>query len=728
MAGHLFFTVAVLLTLVPRCVAWIDVEAKMYRADVWGIASDIVVGLWVGLILIGLHRFKSWAGAAGAAVWVVLGFLAAEHVRVLGAWPDVRQAGMLAESTFVLGSLLRPTHWEWMLLTAVAAAAVVWMIKDVRYGQASRRALLTAAVGTLALAVAPSPGPADGWRGTNYITENFGRLWRDRAGEDGLTVARGIAIDDSHRRRVDRWLMTDLDGARLTTPPPTERRPNVLLLVIEGLGSDRIAPIHGQPHDPHEAPYLAALCERSLYVPRFVNQQRQTNRGTYALFSGALPLLQKNTPRMSVFASLPDRPYLPGVLSNHGYRTAYLQSSDLAFMGKGPFLRAAGFQEVPTTLGARPARASSGWGVDDVTLMDEALAWIDAAREAEATGARPDQPWFLTVLTVGTHHPYILPEDFEALSGETEEQRAFRYADLAVGHLMKGLDRRGVWSDTLVIVTSDETGFTQDRGRVPHGISEAWGVFMAVSPGGEVGPIDGLFGQSDVALSVLDYLGLAEPSSAFGGRSIFRDYATPRELPFANVYRRQIGVFLADGGVELFGEHFNPIARYLPAPSSGRQGFTALVQDDSATARDFMSRPVLADLTLRQAGGGAGRVPRPLVFIPPGPHTVTPLPAPRRGGTLTKGQYFYAPPDSWVRVQVALTADPEAIVDRIELRFLDFTVPLERDGGGRYTADRTVSLQRTLGSFDVVLRAFTEDQSPVTLNIERAEITVTPLE
>ena len=735
-SGGVLLGVALVLTALPRGVALWDQGIFPEATDLWGFVADGVVGLWVGLLLMGLHRWKPWAAASVAAPWAVLGFLAAEHVRVLGVWPDARHSGMLGETTFVLGSVLRPAHPGWMWATATLAFVVVWRMDRLRACRTIQRGLLTAGAATFLLIVAPAPDAARGWRSTHYVSENLGRLWSDRIAGDGLAAAQDIAIGESHRQRVDAWFRTDLDGERLTAPPD-EKLPNVLMIVVESLGSDRIGPIHGQAHDPREAPHLSALAERSLFVPRFVNQQRQTNRGTYALLSGALPLLQKSTPRMSVFASLPERPYLPAVLSGHGYRTAYLQSADLAFMGKAPFLEAAGFGEVLSAAEVRPARASSAWGVDDVTLMDETLRWIDAAeREAlqpdannEAEDLPAGRPWFLTVVTAGTHHPYMIPNSFAWLPGETEDHRAFRYADSAIGHLVAGLDAREAWRDTLVIITSDETGVTADRGRIPHPISEAWGVFMAAVPGGETGPIDGLYAQGDVALSVLDALGLAEASPPFPGRSVFRYYDTPRELPFANVYRRQIGVFGADGSVEIYGEHFNPIARFIPAitSESDYRHFSDLRQDEDAADHDFAARPLLAALALRQSAGQSDRGGESRTFVPAGRYTVVPSADPERGGLLIHGQYFYGPAHSQVRVEVALTPDADADVSRIELAFLDLTVPLERDQDGRYFADHAVSLERAWSSFDVALRVYTEDVSPVDVEVERARITITPL-
>lgn len=724
MAGHILMTIVVLLTAAPRCLALVEIEAKILKSELWGFATDFVVGIWVGLLFLVLHRWKPWVAAVAAGGWAVLGILAAEHLRALGAWPDIRHAEMLGSSTFVMGSLLQPAYLGWMLLAAILGSIAVILVRNIRYVEAGRRALLTALVGTLILLVFP-PDPADGWRGKHFIPENLGRLWQDRVGEDGLAAAQDISIGESHRRRVDAWFRRDLEGERLTTVP--ERLPNVLLVVVESLGSERIGSIHGLPYDPREAPHLSTLAEQHLFVPCFINQQRQTNRGTYALMSGTLPLLQKSSPRMSIFSSLPDRPYLPAVLAQHGYRTAYLQSADLSFMGKKPFLHAAGFAEVSSAMDVRPARAASSWGVDDVTLMDEALRWVDEAEQEKVKHNAVESPWFLTVLTVGTHHPHTIPDDFKALPGESENGRAFRYADVAIGRLMAGLDERDAWDNTLLLITSDETGVSSKPDLIRPEISETWGVFIAAVPGeNSYGAIEGLYGQSDVALSVLDYLGLGESGPTFYGRSIFRRYTTPRELPFANVYRRQMGIFLADGGVELYGEHFNPIAKFQTSDQGKGMGLARLKRDDDARDHDFLGFPVLADLVIRQRE--AIQENKPMVFLPPGRYAVVPPADYQRGAALTRAQFFYSPRESSVTVEVALRAEDIEAIEKIELHCLDIKAQLTLEEDGYYRARRTIIVERAQSSFQIRLRVYTKNQQPIDIEVDKAEFTIRPIQ
>ena len=96
--------------------------------------------------------------------------------------------------------------------------------------------------------------------------------------------------------------------------------------------------------------------------------------------------------------------------------------------------------------------------------------------------------------TVGTHHPFVFPEDSAA--GDTDEtdrpRAAFIYADSAIGWLVEELDRRGVFDDTLVLITSDESRgvLTQDpRTRlgidnVTRRLTQNWGVLVAIQPEG----------------------------------------------------------------------------------------------------------------------------------------------------------------------------------------------------------------------------------------------------
>jgi hypothetical protein len=61
--------------------------------------------------------------------------------------------------------------------------------------------------------------------------------------------------------------------------------------------------------------------------------------------------------------------------------------------------------------------------------------------------------------------------------------------------------------------------------------------------------------QFDIALSTLDWLGLADHARGFSGRSVFRRYAKSRALAFGNTFSNRVGGLSADGQLLLCDEN-----------------------------------------------------------------------------------------------------------------------------------------------------------------------------
>ena len=753
MNGLWIMVLAVGVTAGTRGAAMIAERLTPGVQDLWGFGADAIVGLWVGLILVVL-RWRGWAThaprlvgggwggrvAAGLVMagWVLVGALAVEHVRVLSAWPDVRQAGVLLEPTFVRGSLLSPRHPFGLATAALLCGLAAAVFRSPRRIRELAGCLLLAVVATGGWLLLPRPGAAADWRGTHFVTDNLPRLWALRNEHQAPTGGfADIPVTDEQRAAVDRWFRSDLDGEPLVAlPTATTTKPNVLLLIIEGLGGDRVRAVHGlsvdadaSPATDDEMPRLNALAAESVVARRFLNQQQQTNRGTYALLAGSLPLLQVASPRMSRYTTLPRTPYLPRALADAGYRTAYLQSADLSFMAKWPFLRHAGFGEVDDAITWTDARVTSGWGVDDVSLMNGAMRKIDSF-EAENRQSQPgdsELPWFLTVMTAGTHHPYMVPEDFGRHSGESDKQQAFRYADAAVGAVLDGLAARGLLDETVVVVTSDESGSLEHRGRIPPPLAQFWGLCMVRLPGGAAAVNHQLTGQSDVALTVLDAVGLSDDAAPFAGRSILRHYADPRPLPFAAVYHRRLGIARADGNIELLDEDFHPIALYRSDPASGRDGFAALVEDPAIELGAASDRPLLADLARRQHEEAHAQASRPIVLIPPGRYVINELPA--GGHPLTKGQFLHADTDAWVRVDFTARPVTGQTIRHIGIHFLNqqHWIYPEPDGGFTFFREQLRRLDSEGGYFSADIKAFGTPGQPMEIVIDRARVTITPV-
>ncbi|HKO93072.1 MAG TPA: LTA synthase family protein, partial [Polyangiaceae bacterium] len=360
------------------------------------------------------------------------------------------------------------------------------------------------------------------WRQDHFIEA----LLRGRSG-DAEAKGRGGPLPPTFAAN----LHADLEG----TPQLSAQKadPNVLLIVLEGISGGNI-PVIARAHDINNRatmPKLSAFAEKNLYFTTFFTNQRQTNRGEYALLCGQMERLVSMTSKMTEYARDGGEACLPNVLAEAGYKTAYLQPAPLSFMLKDQFMAKAGFADVRGSNFYVKGYAKSSWGVDDRAFFESSAPVIKEFQQ--------QAPWFATLLTVGTHHPYTVPKEYVAGEGLDADShaRAIRYADDAVMAFIDDLEASGVLKDTLLLVTSDESFGVDDYDDQTKLLSYNWGFMVVKPPEGGTRAIQEPYYQADTALSIVDYLGLSGP---FVGRSFFREYHRPRQLVFANTYQRKV--------------------------------------------------------------------------------------------------------------------------------------------------------------------------------------------
>lgn len=302
------------------------------------------------------------------------------------------------------------------------------------------------------------------------------------------------------------------------------RAQNVLIVALEGIPGlyyPAIREAMGVPPQRPEMNRLAQATTGAMLMPDFVTHSHQTIRGLYSILCGDISELSFKTPKAIELLGLPEQAgqCLPAQMAKNGWDTHYLQASGLTFMGKDRVMPSIGFKEVHGSEWF-PAREENlfEWGVTDTAFFKGAKEYIAGLRKKE-------QPWMLTLLTVGTHQPYSVPDEI-ADRYPTRRDAAVAMLDQAVADFITGLRKDGVLDDTLVLITSDES-----QG---HALAEwvcSWGLGIVLAPEQEELPRlkEGTFALMDVAASILDYFHLDIPPSVIG-RSFFRQYDQPREM------------------------------------------------------------------------------------------------------------------------------------------------------------------------------------------------------
>jgi hypothetical protein len=362
--------------------------------------------------------------------------------------------------------------------------------------------------------------------------------------------------------------------------------------------------------------------------------------------------------------------------------------------------------------------------VDDDTFFEHARNRI----EELGTG---DAPWFATLLTVGTHHPYLVPDDFvpsRASGGEPDGfARAIAYSDDAVARFLSTLEARGVLENTLVLVTSDESrGIRAQTDVVSQLISQSWGFLIAAGPGVAPGLVVEPFALSDLPLSVLDVLGRGAEARSAGliGRSVFRTETKGRFLFFANTRRQSAGAFDPDGRLLLCRRSFQHCEGFVP---SGRRLY-------GETRTPFEWAPdgggivgTAARLSLESGAARAVSAPSAVVELMANPRVS--LTGARR--MLHGGQNVGLAADEWVEVEIDVSVRGGGSVELHHQfwdpfrTYLDETRALE--AGRRYRLRYVFAPGRRTGKVQCMTIAKPQlDPSgqPVVLDFDRARMTV----
>jgi hypothetical protein len=494
--------------------------------DISGFLSDVGTSLlFAALLCVAAGRWRRTVLLLGLLCWALLQYGNYEHTRELGAGLQFTFAHYLGDEAFLMGSALSPTGPGLLalLITSTLGMGLLSLWRAAR-GLDGRIVVAVGLVILGLLSFVPRSGTTPAWRQRHFLHE---AVLQRSAAEDEVADT----PDPADRPPA---FSRQLEGKRRV--PVARTGTNVLLILLEGVAGSMIEPIasHHRISGEISMPRLSALADRGWVATNFVLHQRQTNRGVYAVLCGDYPKLTASLAKMTLYPRDPRRDCLPRILARASYQTAYMQAAPLGYMFKEPFARAAGFERVLGNRHFEDPMVRSYWGVDDASFFRRALELV---RELDAA----ERPFFLTLLSVGTHHPPTLPQGYADARGLGPIPASFDYLDLAVSEFVSALEEDGRLDDTLVLVTSDESRGLGGESDLRSQLTQNWGPLIALVPGGAPERIDDLFAHSDLALSVVDYLGLEDEGSELVGRSLFRQSESARRVYFSNVFLRRTG-------------------------------------------------------------------------------------------------------------------------------------------------------------------------------------------
>jgi arylsulfatase A-like enzyme len=358
---------------------------------------------------------------------------------------------------------------------------------------------------------------------------------------------------------------------------------NVVMVVMESVGSLPLGH-YGSPHDT--TPQLTRLAERGLTFDRIYASQPYTSNAIAGIFCSLYPWhgwrsLPRRSPDLEVTG-------LGNVIQSRGYRTALLHTGDMRYDNEKRFLELHGFEEVHDVWTLKSLLPERGAEADtpgetpgmhlhlpDQLLLPAALHWIDSDRS---------QPFFLTLWTIQTHHPYFAEPSRESFTPHDPEQdrylNAIRVSDRLIGDLMCELDARGLADSTLLVVLGDHGEAFGEHGHRGHSKTiheeELRVPLVMISPRLSTRPqrLPVLGQQVDIAPTIVDLLGIGAPAD-WQGRSLFAAERSNRVYMFTAFHHYLFGVIDGDW-------------KYVYNATSGRRQLFNLASDPGER-RDLLS-------------------------------------------------------------------------------------------------------------------------------------------
>ena len=313
---------------------------------------------------------------------------------------------------------------------------------------------------------------------------------------------------------------------------PLENKPkniqNVVILILESFSAEHFGYF---THQKTFTPFLDSLFQHSLVFKGIANGKRSIE-GIPAILS-SLPALSDD--------SFVNGPYagnqiegLAGTLSRNNYQTAFFHGGKNGTMSFDAYAFASGFQSY-YGLNEYPNKDDydGHWGIWDEAYLQYFAEELDGFQK----------PFFATLFTLSSHHPYQVPEKYENQlpEGSLEIQKAVAYTDLALRKFFKSVQHKEWFKNTLFLITADHTSEGSSAA-----FQNAYGQFSI--PIAFYSPNDTLLKtrftkspvqQIDIFPSVLQYLGVRDSILCFGN-SVFEEL----EFPFAiNHFNHQIQIF-----------------------------------------------------------------------------------------------------------------------------------------------------------------------------------------
>ncbi len=243
---------------------------------------------------------------------------------------------------------------------------------------------------------------------------------------------------------------------------------NLVIIVLESAGAEYFDFMSGS--DNNLTPRMAEELNNAAVFTNIYAHAPATNKSMVSILCSMYPWISYNT----LTQEAPDlaQPSITSVLSDSGYRTSFLSSSDLGFQNSEEFLKNRGFNlisdfdDIPCSIQFKMDGFGDGYGIgiDDSCLPAELSNWIDE---------EPSSPFVSVLWTNQGHYPYF----FDGVEKEYAANNIYKnkylniieHYDAMVGAVLDSLETRNLLDSTLIVIVGDHGEAFGQHNQMGHG-------------------------------------------------------------------------------------------------------------------------------------------------------------------------------------------------------------------------------------------------------------------
>lgn len=309
---------------------------------------------------------------------------------------------------------------------------------------------------------------------------------------------------------------------------------NVVIIVLESFSQEYMG-CYNPDIKTSFTPFLDSLAAHSVVYNGRSNGKKSIE-GIPAILT-SIPTLMPFPLQLSDYAD-DSIDALPAILRRNGFHTAFFHGCYNGVMGFDKFCQKCGFDDYygQDEYTASPLYIESDydgcWGIFDEPFLQYMVQKMGTFEE----------PFFSTVFTISSHHPYTMPPQYEGRFPEGEHPllSVVAYSDNALRKFFDAASKTDWYKNTLFVITADHPGQGLTR---EYNDYDGWYripmMFYQPASGDTTLGIrpehrERIFQQTDIMPTLLDYLGVKSKAVCFGTSAFRTPYGW--QIAYGNGY------------------------------------------------------------------------------------------------------------------------------------------------------------------------------------------------